>query len=185
MSIRASVLQWVADAFPALTYALPRTYVVAGLYPRGDARVDVVPPPGAADLRELRGVPVWTLGGAVVLPVLGAEVLVWFRDGDRTRPVVVAWAYGPVTRLDLGGGGGSPPGVARVGDEADCGTLTIATVGPAVAVTYTPPGGGTPLVWTLASGAGTLTATPVLPFDGTAPIEAVITTGSSKVSAED
>jgi len=183
MSIRASVLKWVADAFPALTYAIPRTYVVAGLYPRGDARVDVVPPPGSPELPELRGVPVWTLGGAVVLPTLGAEVLVWFRDADRRRPVVVAWAFSEVTRLDLGGDTATPPAVARVGDEADCGSLTLATVGPAVTATYTPPGGGTPLVWTLAVSVGTITATPVPPFGGTAPIDAVITTGSTIVSA--
>jgi len=64
------------------------TYVVASV--RGDGRFDLTP--SGEGLPELRAVEQWTLGGAKVSPLVGAEVLVTYRDINRGRPVIFAFA---------------------------------------------------------------------------------------------
>jgi hypothetical protein len=127
MSARDSLIRIMSAAFPQLVYGYPRTYIVATVYPRGTALVDLVPPPDATYLPELRRVPVWTLGGGVTHPVVGAELVVIFRDADKRRPIAFALAPGPVQHVDLGGGAAP---VARVGDLCgrlifDAGALTL------------------------------------------------------------
>lgn len=104
MTILSSVLRMVADHFPQLVYGHPHTYIVAEVYARGVPEVALVPPPDKPWLDEIPRCPMWTLGGAVVLPEVGAEVMVMFRDADKRYPVVVAFAPGDVANLDFGGG---------------------------------------------------------------------------------
>lgn len=94
-TIRASILRIVASLFG--DYA--RTMMVASV--GGDGRLNLVPPPDAPHLPEMGNVEQWTLGGAVVTPIAGTEVLVLFRDERRTRPVVVAFGSGTPTSLVL------------------------------------------------------------------------------------
>lgn len=115
--IRTQVLRWVAEAFPALVYGYPRTYVVAGV--ASDGRVELVPPPDARHLPELK-VEQWSVG--VTRPKAGDEVVVAFRDANPSRPVVIGWGFGstPATitvdadSVELGEG--ATEGVARLGD---------------------------------------------------------------------
>lgn len=132
MTILSSVLRMVADHFPQLVYGHPHTYVVAEVFARGVPEVSLVPPPDKTWLDEIPRCPVWTLGGAVVLPVVGAEVMVMFRDADKRYPVVVAFAPGDVMHLDLGGGTARN---AREGDTAGRAIQDVAT-----SVVYYSPG---------------------------------------------
>ncbi len=101
-SVRASVLRMVAEAFPVLVYGYPRTYHVAAVL--DDGRLDLEAPPDQRRyLPELQAAEQWSLGGAIVTPAVGAEVLVAFRDADPTRYVVLGWAPGVPDALALGG----------------------------------------------------------------------------------
>lgn len=169
-----AIVRIVAGAFPQLVYGYPHTYVVAAVYARGVPLLDLDPPPGKLGLDEIRGVPVWTLGGAVVLPEVGAEVTVFFRDADRTKPFVCPFAPGAVTNLDLAG---QIP-VARVGDLAgrliwDVMSLTL-YYSPGV----NPPGVPTPYVPIAVNPS---TPAPPLPSDAGTPL--VVVTGSDIVGA--
>jgi hypothetical protein len=134
-TLRDMVIRIIANAFPALVYGYPRTYIVAAV--NADDTLDLVPPPTSGYLRDLRSVPQWNTGGLIVTPELGAEVVVVFRDADETRPVVQSWAPGvPVelaadasdlvavgesaSAVELAGGG---PAVVRVGDAVAAGYL--------------------------------------------------------------
>ena len=135
-TLRDMVIRIIANAFPALVYGYPRTYIVAAA--NADDTLDLVPPPTSGYLRDLRSVPQWNTGGLIVRPNLGAEVVVAFRDADETRPVVQSWAPGVPVELaadasdlvavgesaaavELAGGG---PAVVRVGDAVAVGYLT-------------------------------------------------------------
>lgn len=111
-TIRESVKRMVASEIDRLRYAYPRTYIVAAV--KADKRLDLVPPPDVPSLPELENVERWALGE--VTPALGSEVLVFFRDADQTRPVVVGLAASATlidltlqttTDLDLLGGTGA------------------------------------------------------------------------------
>jgi hypothetical protein len=134
-TLRDMVIRIVANAFPALVYGYPRTYIVAAA--NADDTLDLVPPPTSGYLRDLRSVPQWNTGGCIVRPNLGAEVCVTFRDADETRPVVQSWAPGVPVELaadasdlvavgesaaavEIAGGG---PAVVRVGDAIAAGYL--------------------------------------------------------------
>lgn len=98
-----------------------RTYLVGGAH--ADGRLDLIPPPDAAHLPEMNAVPIWTMGGGTVTPAPGAEVLVIFRDRQRRRPVVLAFAPGLPLKVELDAdqevllGDGATQGVARRGDS--------------------------------------------------------------------
>lgn len=125
MTLLASVLRMVADHFPQLIYGHPHTYLVAEVYARGVPELALVPPPDKPWLDEIPRCPVWTLGGAVVLPEVGAEVMVMFRDADKRYPVVVAFAAGVPQALDLGESEGTGELVARETDPVHDGAITI------------------------------------------------------------
>lgn len=165
MSVRESVIRIVASAFPALTYSYPRTYVVGKVYARGVDRVDLVPPPDARWLDDLTGVSTWSLGGARVQPVVGAEVIVVFRDADKRRPVIAGYAVGVPQALDLGASEGAGELVARLTDGANGGGVVFANKAPAgtgITITYTPPGVAVPQIVGL-SGAITVDPPPAAP----------------------
>lgn len=191
-TLRAMMIRIVANAFPALVYGYPRTYIVAAV--NADDTLDLVPPPTSGYLRDLRSVPQWNTGGLIVRPELGAEVCVTFRDADETRPVAQSWAPGvplglvadasdlvavgeSATAVELAGGG---PAVARVGDTCDVGSLTVATttppLAPGVIITYTPPF-GSPVSFIL-GGAIVAISNPT-----TVPLVAEIDSGSTVVSS--
>jgi len=93
-----SILRIVARHFPSLMFGYPRTYKVAAV--RSDKRLDLVPPEDARELPELDGVEQWGLG--LITPAVGASVLVYFRDANPSRPVVVGWEHGADhERIDL------------------------------------------------------------------------------------
>lgn len=96
---RASILRMVAEAFPVLVYGYPRTYVVAAV--RADKTLDLEPPPDARYLPPLAAAEQWGLGGALVTPAQGAEVMVAFRDADPTRYAVVGFAPGTPTKVAI------------------------------------------------------------------------------------
>src|SRR5262249_15290509 len=77
-------------------------------------------------------------------------------------------------------GDASSPAAARIGDVADCGSLTFAPApgipSPGVVITYTPPVGTPTVITLLATG---LTAA-VLP-PGPVPLVSKLTSGSGKV----
>jgi hypothetical protein len=193
-TLRDMVIRIVANAFPALVYGYPRTYIVAAV--NADDTLDLVPPPTSGYLRDLRSVPQWNTGGCIVTPELGAEVAVVFRDADETRPVVQSWAPGvPVelaadasdlvavgesaSAVELAGGG---PAVARVGDTCDVGTLRVETTAfplpPGVLFTYTPPGAlGIPTTF-IVEGAVIATSSPT-----TVALVAEIDSGSTVVTS--
>lgn len=101
-SLRTSIIRIVASAFPQLVYGYPRTYIVASVH--DDYRLDLVPPPDAPHLPELKNVEQWTLGGALAKPKTGAECVVIFRDKSPTRPIVSGFAPGQVDLLDFDNG---------------------------------------------------------------------------------
>jgi len=100
VSPRLELLGAVASAFPALVYGYPRTYLIAGV--DADLRLDLVPPPDATHLPELRAVEQWALGGVLVKPVVGREVGVVFRDANPARPVVAYWGPGSIDEIRMG-----------------------------------------------------------------------------------
>lgn len=105
----ASLLRMVASAFPQLTYGYPRTYVVVTA--NADGTLDLAPAADAPELPELRAVEQWGLGGAVVTPQAGAEVLVLFRDADPSRPIATSWGTLPADLVEFTGGSEVvPPG---------------------------------------------------------------------------
>lgn len=115
--IRTQVLRWVAEAFPAMVYGFPRTYVVSSV--AADGRLELVPPPDAQHLPELK-VQQWSVG--TTRPKAGDEVIIAFRDANPARPVVVGWEFASTPSkltidadtVDLGEG--ATEGVARLGD---------------------------------------------------------------------
>lgn len=134
-TVRTHLLRIVANAFPSILYGYPRSYIVAAT--NADKTIDLVPPPTSPELRELQHVPQWSLGGSLVTPLVGALVLVSFRDADDRQPVVLGWAPGvpsevlhdaadllelgpSATAIELAGGG---PAVVRVGDAIAAGYL--------------------------------------------------------------
>lgn len=95
--------------------------------------------PGMSKVPIRVGIP-----GVKVRVASGARVLFTFEGGDRRRPVVVSWEDGDILELAFAGG---TQALARVGDQADAGTLYYTTSGSppvVVALAYIPPG-GTPL----------------------------------------
>lgn len=173
MTLLASVLRMVADHFPQLVYGHPHTYLVAEVYARGVPELALVPPPDKPWLDEIPRCPVWTLGGAVVLPEVGAEVMVMFRDADKRYPVVVAFAAGDVTNLDFAGG---TAGVARVGDKAGRLIWDVMSLTLYYSSGDNPPGVPAPYVPIAVNPS---TPAPPIPTDAGTPI--VITTGSDIV----
>jgi len=118
-TLRELVLRIVADAFPALVYGVPRTYIVQSV--RADGRLDLSPPPDAVALPELVNVEPWTLNGVVVTPTAGTEVVVVFRDASPTRPIVVGYVQG------IASGGASPNATTPSRLEVDA--TAMVTVG--------------------------------------------------------
>lgn len=124
-TLRELVLRIVAEAFPALVYGVPRTYVVQSV--RSDGRLDLSPPPDAVALPELVNVEPWCLNGAVVTPTPGTEVVVVFRDASPSRPVVVGYAQG------VAAAGGSPNATTPTRLEVDASdTVTVGASSSAV-----------------------------------------------------
>lgn len=187
-SVRTLILRMVANAFPSLVYGYPRTYVVAAVYAAGTPLLDLLPPPDAMYLPELRAVPVWTFGGGYVVPEIGAEVSVVFRDADKRRPAVVQFAPGiPVKStadastlyelapsaadVEIAGGGAA---AARVGSV--CGRLIFdGAVTPPIL--YYSPGAAVPYVVVAVN-----PSTPTPPGFGAVGTNVVVTSGSSKVT---
>jgi len=110
-TLRASVLRIVANAFPALAYGYPRTYVVASVAASG--ALDLVPPSDATHLAELAAVPPYTIAGVRIDPAVGTEVLVAFADADPRRPRVLGFAAGTPANAWLDAGG-----TVRIGENA-------------------------------------------------------------------
>jgi len=124
-TLRELVLRIVAEAFPALVYGVPRTYVVQSV--RSDGRLDLSPPPDAVALPELVNVEPWTLNGLMVAPTPGTEVVVVFRDASPSRPVVVGYAQG------VAAAGGSPNATTPTRLEVDASdTVTVGASASAV-----------------------------------------------------
>jgi hypothetical protein len=141
LSIQKGLAKIVARQAPSQALAGTHTY-----------RVDVVTDEGRCDLTAveddmpspLQRVDQWPgIGGAVVIPKVGTQALVVFRDNRKDRPVIVA--FQPLrqtggkpdeTRVDgdlVKIAGTSGLAVARVGDTVNCGYFTIG-IGPAYAL---------------------------------------------------
>jgi hypothetical protein len=197
-SLRASVVRIVESAFPALIYSVPRTYIVQAV--RADKRLDLVPPPDAPYLPELPATEQWGLG--VVTPVVGQHVAVWFRDADKSRPIVIGFAsnmaptapsgFGEVpdkvivdaaTEIRLGDYAAATRGVARLNDTVASGTWSFVFAAGVLTVTYTPLV-GTPTVFTVAVAAGALVVATVSGNPASIPMAGKITSASTKVKAE-
>lgn len=110
-TLRASVLRIVANAFPALAYGYPRTYVVASVAASG--ALDLVPPSDAMHLAELAAVTPYTIAGVRIEPAVGTEVLVVFADADPRRPRVLGFAAGTPANAWIDAGG-----TVRIGENA-------------------------------------------------------------------
>lgn len=124
-TLRELVLRIVAEAFPALVYGMPRTYVVQAV--RSDGRLDLSPPADAVALPELVNVEPWALNGVMVAPTPGTEVVVVFRDASPSRPVVVGYAQG------VAAAGGSPNATTPTRLEVDASaTVTVGASASAV-----------------------------------------------------
>jgi hypothetical protein len=78
-----------------------RTYIVKAVH--DDRRLDLVPPADAPHLPEMSNVEQWVTGGILVKPIVGAEVLVMFRDQDHARPIVLAFDTQTPERVSVGG----------------------------------------------------------------------------------
>lgn len=65
------------------------TYVVVTA--NSDGTLDLVPPPDAKHLPELKNVEQWE-GGVRYVPNAGTQVVVLYRDDRRTRPIAIAFA---------------------------------------------------------------------------------------------
>ena len=122
-----------------------------------DVRLDSTKMPGVSGVKIRHGLP----GFTCVVPS-GARVLVGFEDGSPAKPYVALWESGSVTSVTFDGGTKS---VARVDDTVGCGAVTATAGGGPVTFTYTPQGGGTPVV------------SPTLSIEG------VITSGNTKLKA--
>lgn len=106
LSFPSQVKRIASEAFPALTYGYPRTYIVAAV--ESDGRLSLAPPSDAPHLRALPNVEAWAPYGMRLSPVVGSRVVVGFRDANPARPFVVAWE--PVKNPG--------PALARVTDHA-------------------------------------------------------------------
>ena len=104
----------VAEAFPALVYGHPQTYVVEAA--NADGTLDLSPPVNAQHLPLLRRVEQWAV--ALLEPTAGIEVVVVFRDAKPSRPVVLGAVAG------AGAGLPAPPAdpIGRVVRWGDIGT---------------------------------------------------------------
>jgi hypothetical protein len=126
-SIRESVAKIARDDRPELRFSYPRSFTVRAVH--SDGRIDLDPAPTETDLRPLDDVEQWTLGGALAFPVVGAAVVVHFRDAKETRPIILGFAPGtPVkvvvsatTEIDMGAGAAP---VAREGGAYTLGTAS-------------------------------------------------------------
>jgi hypothetical protein len=81
-SIRELVRAMVSDLDDPV-----RTYKVKTCH--ADGRLDLVPPPDASHLPEMRNVEQWVMGGIMYVADKGDEVMVMFRDRRKTRPAVI------------------------------------------------------------------------------------------------
>lgn len=109
------------------------------------AAVELIP--DDPSVPPMSGVPIrHGLPGVAVKVKPGARCYVMFADGDRRRPFVALWdcTADNVERIELAGG--TKP-IARVDDDVSCGTVS-ASASPAgvVTFTFTPEGGGPPVV---------------------------------------
>lgn len=99
-----SIRELLRRMFPDAPEKRPDTYVVSSV--NSDGTLDLVPPADARHLPEIKRAEQWTAGGIRHAPLPGKEVMVLYRDYNRTRPVVFA------IELD-----DTPfAGVARLGD---------------------------------------------------------------------
>jgi hypothetical protein len=118
MTIRTSTLRMVAESFPALFYGYPRTYIVAAVH--ADGRMDLDPPPDAQHLMPLKNAEQWSV--LTMVPALGSEVVVWFRDANPGRYIVMGAKGGAgAEELEPGfgeGAIGAPPPYAPVAAAA-------------------------------------------------------------------
>ena len=136
-SVRDQIRRMVSLAFEDRI----RTYVVSSVHV--DGRLDLSPPSDAQHLPDIRNAEQWVLGGIKMIPALGDEVIVVFRDEKKTRPIVIGFKMGP--------GPFSP--IARVGD------LVQIFFPPSMPITgtITPPGSAFTGVLTIPGpGAGTI-----------------------------
>lgn len=160
-SLKRSLRRIISTLFPWVATPMPLTYLVgksdAGTGINADGTCNLDPPP-LSKLARLPRVPQW--GSALrVMPAIGDEATVVFRDGDRRLPVVVA--FGPPA---------SVAAVARVGDHA--GRLAWDSIGSALYYSASETAAYAPVAVSVGP--------PIPSFAGT---RVVLTTGSAKVSA--
>lgn len=178
-TLRAMLATLIGEEYPGLALAGPWTYRVTKVITTDGVRCNLEPVEGNR-MQPLFRVDQWPgVGGAVVVPQVGAECLVEFRDGSKDRPAIVA--FRPL-RMDLGRPtktqidatdielAGTGLAVARVTDAVAGGTFSAVGVAPGAPImfVYIPPGGNPS---SPPAAAATVT------------IEAVIAAGSSKVTS--
>jgi hypothetical protein len=133
-TLRAMLATIIGEEFPGLALAGPWTYRVTKVIVTDGVRCNIEPVEGNRQQAH-DNVDQWPgVGGAVVVPQVGAECLVEFRDGSKDRPVIVAFKPLRITggkpteiqinadAIELAGGG---PAVARVGDTVTLSGITI------------------------------------------------------------
>lgn len=134
----------VLAAAPGLAFTYPRSYRVVAV--NADKTLDLEALTDDPALPPLRAVEQWSLGGALVTPALGSEVLVLFRDANPTRPVMVACARAAAELVDFPLGSTAPADpvnlapdgrVVRYGDS-----IMFSAPGPGVVAPGVP---GTPV----------------------------------------
>lgn len=127
-TLRESVLRMVSEAFPALSYGYPRTYLVAAVRAAGGGqplRLDLVPPPDAAHLAPLNAVTPWTIAGVVASPVVGSRVAVAFVDADKRRPIVLGFEPGTPVDAAVDASGTVAVGASASAVELAGGDVTL------------------------------------------------------------
>ncbi|MGZ3454445.1 MAG: hypothetical protein ACXVEF_32865 [Polyangiales bacterium] len=153
------------------------------------ARVVLQDPDGSLHLQPdsnkipgLTGVPIrYGVPGVTARVPAGTRCIVEFENGDSRTPIVTGFEPGTIIELSLDGGASS---VARVGDGATCGNITISlgdTVPPGpgslLTVTYAPPK-GLPITAAYAF-ANKVVGPPLTKFE----LRAVIDSGAARVLA--
>lgn len=126
-------------------FARPQPGVVSMQNPDGTLQVQL----DGGQYPPLRSVAIDTgLPQTTVKVASGSRVLVEWRTGNPTQPVVTAWGASTATEINIAGGA---RGFARFNDTVNVGSFSVTLVsGFVAAVNWTPPGGGVPIPFAVA-----------------------------------
>lgn len=128
LSDRGDIEEGIRAMLPELPYGHGYAAIITDVRDGGRVQVRADDP----RIGDVDGVQVLSgLPETRITPLPGQEVRLFFSAADPRLPYAVAWGQDEAATKS----------VARVGDSADCGTLTGTVGGVPVQFTYTPPGG--------------------------------------------